>query len=103
MIVAKWTIDARFGHKDSVTESLKGWLEQFGPKLGWNADNTRMTAGSLGANESTICCEVTLDSIHDLHKCFETLQTMPDHHTWAKKLEPHVVSGSNAWTVYRVL
>jgi len=103
MIIARWRIDAKFGHKNDVIKSLKSWNDKYGAKLGWTPENTRMMTGSVGAAESTIITEVRLDDLSQLDRAWEKLAGMEGHAEWSRKLEPHVVSGTNQWEVYRVI
>lgn len=54
MMIARWSIDARFGHKPAVLESMRGWMREFGSQIGWTDDKLRLLTGSVGAPESTI-------------------------------------------------
>lgn len=49
MIIARWHIDARFGHEQRVIDSLKSWSRDIA------------STGSVGALESTIELEVRLE------------------------------------------
>lgn len=103
MIVARWTIEARFGHKAVAIDLMKRWLAEIGPQLGWTRDNTVMLTGSVGANESTIVSEVRLKHLGELHDAFEALARIESHQHWALDLEPYVVSGTPRWEVFRVI
>jgi hypothetical protein len=103
MIVARWSIDARFGHKPLVAASLNEWLDGIGSQIGWTRSNTRLLTGSVGAPESRLQMEVTLRDLAELNACWEKLGTVDAHKQWSKELEPHVVSGSPCWEVLRVL
>ena len=52
MILARWSIDARFGYKQAVIDSMKEWQRNIGPQVGWTADRVRLLTGSVGAHES---------------------------------------------------
>ena len=103
MIIARWHIEAKFGHKQDVIASLKRWNEMFGAKVGWDASKVRMLTGSIGATEALITEEVELESLAKLHEGFEKLGTLDGHAEWSKEIEPHVVPGSNRWEVFRVI
>ena len=103
MIVARWHIDARFGHKRDVIESLETWFKTFGVEIGWTPDRVRLTTGSVGAAESLVVSEVTLDDLSALDASWNKLATLDGHAAWSRELEPHVVPGSNRWEVLRVL
>jgi hypothetical protein len=101
MIIARWQIDARFGHKQEVIDSLRNWNEEIGTKLGWSLDRVRIMTGSVGANESTVVSEVELDSMATLDESWNKLAEMDEHKQWSKDLEPNIVSGSHRWEIYR--
>jgi hypothetical protein len=103
MIVARWHIDALFGHKQAVIDAIKAWNKSFGQQIGWGADQIRVTTGSIGALESTVEMEVTLKDLAELNASWDQLAKLEAHKQWSKDLEPHVVSGTQRWEVLRVL
>ena len=58
MMIARWQIEARFGHKQTVIDSLKKWSAEIGVQIGWTEDKVRILTGSIGALESTVQTEV---------------------------------------------
>lgn len=103
MMIARWSIDARFGHKQAVIESMQRWLREIGPQAGVDAKRTRLLTGSLGALEATVVTEHTVENLAELNEVWDKLATIPAHQQWSKDLEPDVVSGTSRWEVYRVL
>ncbi|MBI3140767.1 MAG: hypothetical protein HYZ19_02750 [Rhodocyclales bacterium] len=103
MIVARWSIDARFGHKQQVIDSLNGWIADIGSKVGWTKERTRVLTGSVGTLESTVQTEVTLKDLGELGAAWDKLATLEAHKAWSKEIEPYVVSGTHRWEVLRVL
>ncbi|NIP32069.1 MAG: hypothetical protein GTO02_21905 [Candidatus Dadabacteria bacterium] len=102
MIVARWHIDARFGHKQTVLESLKNWNDTIGTQIGWSGDKVRIITGSIGALESTIEVDITLDDIAELNDSWTKLGNIDEHKQWSKDLEPYIVSGTSRWEIFRV-
>lgn len=102
MIIARWKIDARFGHKGDVTDAMQWWINEIAPEIGWHDDKLRMMTGSVGANESAVVMEVELDSMTELDESWNQLRDMEKHREWGRDLEPNVVSGSHRWEVYRL-
>ena len=49
MMIARWQIEARFGHKQTVIDSLKKWSAEIGVQIGWTEDKVRILTGSIGA------------------------------------------------------
>jgi hypothetical protein len=103
MMIARWRIDARFGHKDEAIKLMKQWDVQFGSKIGWTADRLRLTTGSVGVAESAIVSEIQIKDLAELSEAFEKLAKLDGHAAWGKQLEPHVVSGTNNWEIFRVI
>jgi hypothetical protein len=102
MFVARWQIDARFGHKQAVIDSLRKWEREVGIKAGTDTMNFKILTGSIGAREATVEANHTVESIAQLEKFFEAIGKIDAHRQWGKDLEPNVVSGSALWTIYRV-
>ena len=102
MIVARWSIDAKFGHKPAVVDSLSKWQKSFGAQIGWNG-KSRIITGSVGALESTVISEITLENLAELSDSWDMLGKLEGHKEWSIKLEPHVVSGSMKWEVFHIV
>ena len=102
MMIARWHIDARFGHKQTVIDSLKKWSADIGSQIGWTADKTRIVTGSVGALESTVEVEVQINDLTELNAAWAKLGTIEAHKKWSKDIEPNIVSGTTHWQVYRV-
>ena len=101
MIVARWSIDAKFGHKPVVIDSLSKWQSSIGSKIGWEG-KCRILTGSIGVLESTVISEVTLENLAELSESWDKLAALDDHQQWSVELEPHIVSGSMKWEIYRI-
>ena len=63
MMIARWSIDARFGHKQAVIDSLSTWRRDIGSEVGWTDDKVRIATGSIGVPESTIELEVQVSGL----------------------------------------
>jgi hypothetical protein len=103
MMIARWHIDARFGHKQAVIESLKKWNRTIAAQIGWTADKVRIVTGSVGALESTVEVEVTIKDLTELDSSWAKLGTIAAHKDWSKEIEPYIVSGTPRWEVLRVI
>lgn len=103
MMVARWSIDAKFGYKQNVIDLMQHWLREIGPQAGFTADKLRLLTGSVGALEATIQSEHLVKDLSELNEAWEKLATIAAHKQWSKDLEPHVVSGTSRWEIYRVL
>jgi hypothetical protein len=103
MMVARWSIDAKFGYKQNVVEAMKRWLREIGPQAGVAADRTRLLTGSVGALEATVQTEHVVEDLAELNRVWDKLANIPAHQQWSKELEPHVVSGTSRWEIYRLI
>jgi hypothetical protein len=103
MLIARWQIDARFGHKQTVIDMLAAWARDIAPQIGWTKDKGRMLTGSIGAREATVVHEWAVGDLGELEKSWAALGKIEAHRNWGKEMEPYVVSGSARWEVYRVL
>lgn len=103
MIIARWNIDARFGHKPTVIDSIKKWHKNIGVQIGWTEDKVTILTGSIGAAESSIQVEILLKDLSELNASWEKLATIEAHRQWSKDLEPYVVSGTPRWEIFRVV
>lgn len=101
MILARWSIDARFGHKQAVIDSMIQWQKEIGSTIGWN--EMRLLTGSIGARESTVQSEIRLKDLAELNAAWDKLATIEAHKRWSKDLEPFIVSGTPRWEVFRIL
>ena len=101
MLIARWQIDARFGQKQKVIDSLSQWTREIAPKIG--LAKGRMLSGSIGALEATIENEVEVADLAELERAWAKLATIEAHKQWSKDLEPFVVSGTARWSIYRVV
>lgn len=103
MMIARWSIDARFGHKSMVVSMMQRWMKEIGSEIGWNANQTRLLTGSIGALESTIQAEVLVRDLAELDAAWNKLAKIEAHQRWSKEMEPYVVSGSPRWEIFRLI
>jgi hypothetical protein len=103
MIIARWYIEARFGHKQTVIDSLQKWCDDFGTQIGWTSDQMRIATGSIGVREAAVELEVQLEDLAELNTSWVKLGSIDAHSEWSNELEPHIVSGSTRWEVYRLV
>ncbi len=103
MMIARWQIEARFGHKQAVIDSLKRWFEEIGRQIGWTPDKVRIVTGSVGALESTVQAEVQIEDLAELDASWAKLGTIEAHKKWSEDIEPYVVSGTPRWQVFRLV
>ena len=103
MLIARWQIDARFGHKQTVIDMLTAWARDIAPQIGWTKDKGRLLTGSSGAREATVVHEWAVADLGELEKSWAALGKIEAHKRWGKEMEPYVVSGSARWEVFRVV
>jgi hypothetical protein len=103
MFVARWIIEAKFGHKDDTMALCKKWQAEVGNRVGVSMSNQRVLTGSVGANESRFEFESQFASLADLEKSWAEMAKIPAHKQFSKDLEQHVVSGTNRWEILRIV
>ena len=103
MMIARWSIDAKFGCKQNAIDLMQRWMAEIAPKVGFAPEKMRLLTGSVGALESTIQVEHLISDLTELNQIWDKLADIEAHRQWSKDLEPYVVSGTNRWEVYRLL
>jgi hypothetical protein len=103
MIIARWRIDARFGHKQTVIDHLRTWCRDIASQIGWTSDRIRIATGSVGAPESTVELEVLLADLAELDASWSRLGAIAAHKDWSRQLEPSIVSGTPRWEILRLV
>jgi hypothetical protein len=103
MIIARWHIDARFGQKQTVIDSLKTWAREIASQIGWTNDKVRIATGSIGALESTIEVDVLVRDLTELDASWNKLGSIAAHKEWSKQIEPYIVSGTPRWEIFRII
>lgn len=103
MMIARWTIHARFGYKQNVIQALQRWTREVGAQAGFDPERSRILTGSIGAVEATVQSEHLIENLGELQKAWDKLATIEAHQQWGKELEPYVVSGTSHWDVLRLV
>ncbi len=103
MFIARWQIDARFGHKSSVIALMRKWEAEVGSQVGLPEMEFGLLTGSIGAREATVEASHKVASLAQLEGFFSRIGEVPAHAAWGKELEPFVVSGTSRWEILRVL
>lgn len=103
MLIARWHVEARFGHKQAVIDLMRNWEDTIGRRAGIAKGAARLLTGSIGAREAVVQSEFTLADLAELDRIFSAIGKDPEHAAWGKTLEPLVVSGSTYWEIYRLL
>ncbi|MBI4755960.1 MAG: hypothetical protein HY778_11240 [Betaproteobacteria bacterium] len=103
MLIARWSIDARFGYKPVVLDMMRRWMAEVGSQIGWTQDRARLLTGSVGAHESTVQSEIRVRDLAELGAAWDKLATIEAHARWGKEMEPYVVSGSPHWEIFRII
>jgi len=103
MFVARWQIDARFGHKQTVIDLLQKWEREVGSKAATGNMAFKILTGSIGAREATVEANHSVESMAQLEQFFAAIGNNDAHRQWGRDLEPYVVSGTAVWNIYRAL
>ena len=103
MMVARWTCEAKFGHKNEALALLDEWNEQIGAQTDVDMTKTRTLTGSVGAKEAIIQNEVEISNLAELDAFFEKIASIEMHAEWGKNFGEVIVSGSTYWEVFRLV
>jgi hypothetical protein len=93
MMVARWSIDAKFGYKQSVLDSMKRWAARH---RATGRDQGRQDApahGSVGALEATIQTEHLIENLGELNQILGQAWRPYRLTSSEQELEPHVGLG----------
>jgi hypothetical protein len=124
-VLARWSIDARFGCKAqalalvrpgragcggaaeadapaAAAAQLTEWVQDIASQAGESAAGARLLAGQLGAPESRLELELPFESLAELEEFFTKLPT-EQHAAWGARLAAVVCDGSPVWHVMRVV
>lgn len=47
--------------------------------------------------------EITINDLSELDESWKKLGALEGHKEWSKNLEPHIVSGTQKWEIFRVV
>jgi len=100
-ILARWCYTAKFGLKPESLNQLSLWVNKIGSQAGCNWQNTRIITGSIGALESYVEMELTLDSITHLDNFFNKIPGK-EHVLWGKEMSKYIMDGSTHWEILRI-
>ena len=103
MMVARWTCEAKFGHKSEALALLDEWNEQIGAQTDVDMTKTRTLTGSVGAKEAIIQNEVEISNLAELDAFFDKIASIEMHAEWGKNFGEVIVSGSTYWEVFRLV
>ena len=103
MMIARWSVEARFGRKSEALGLLQEWFEQIGSQTEVDLSTMRTLNGSVGAGEGTIEAEFEIRGLGDLQDFFNKIATIKMHAEWGPKMGDVIVSGTANWTVYRLI
>ena len=102
-MIARWHVQAKFGHKQAVIDLMNEWSREIGSQTDIDMTKARLINGSLGAREAEIQEDIEIGSLSELDAFFAKIGSVKLHQDWGKKMSEVVVSGSTYWEVFRVL
>jgi len=103
MFSARWQIDAKFGHKQTVLDMMRQWERDIGSQVGLANYKFQIMTGSIGAREATVESHMQVESLAQLEEFFAKIAKIDAHAKWGKEMEPYVVSGTSLWQIFRVV
>ncbi|MGT2465529.1 hypothetical protein [Mesorhizobium sp.] len=103
MFSARWQIDAKFGHKQTVIDLMRKWEREIGAQVGIAELKFQIMTGSIGVREATIETHHQVETLAQLEEFFAKIGKIDAHAKWGKEMEPYVVSGTSQWTIFRIV
>jgi hypothetical protein len=103
MFSARWQIDAKFGQKQTVLELMREWERDIGSQVDIADLKFQIMTGSIGAREATVEAHHQVESLARLEEFFARIGKIDAHAKWGKQMEPHVVSGTSLWQIFRIV
>jgi hypothetical protein len=103
MFSARWQIDAKFGHKQTVLDMMRQWERDIGSQVGIEDLQFQVMTGSIGAREATIETHHQVETLARLEEFFAKIAKIDAHAKWGREMEPHVVSGTSLWQIFRIV
>ncbi|WP_296745501.1 hypothetical protein [Mesorhizobium sp.] len=103
MFSARWQIDAKFGHKQTVLDMMRQWERDIGAQVGLANFKFQIMTGSIGAREATVESHMQVETLAQLEEFFAKIGKLDAHAKWGKEMEPYVVSGTSFWQIFRVV
>lgn len=103
MFIARWQIDAKFGQKQTVLDLCRKWEQEIGRQAGTGEMGFQILTGSIGAREATVEINHQVESLAALEAFYEKISKIDAHRQWGTDLEPHIVSGSAFWQIFRLV
>jgi hypothetical protein len=103
MFSARWQIDAKFGHKQTVLDMMRQWERDIGAQVGLGNFKFQIMTGSIGAREATVESHMQVETLAQLEEFFAKIGKLDAHAKWGKEMEPYVVSGTSFWQIFRVV
>ena len=86
MFSARWQIDAKFGHKQTVLDLLKKWEREIGSQVGLAELKFQIMTGSIGAREATVESHHQVESLAQLEAMFAKIGKIDAHAKWGKEI-----------------
>lgn len=94
----------RYGRKLEAVSLLQEWVTNIGSEASppLNASNTRINSGAIGAPESRLELEITLETLAELEQFWATIPPEAHKH-WSQRMNPCLMDGSPTWEVFRTV
>jgi hypothetical protein len=91
------------GISQTVVDQLRKWERNIGRQAGTDKMDFKILIGSIGAREATVEANHPVETIAQLERFFEAIGEIDAQKEWGREIEPYVVSGSAAWSIYRAV
>jgi len=82
---------------------MRQWERDIGSQVGIEDLQFQVMTGSIGAREATIETHHQVETLARLEEFFAKIAKIDAHAKWGKEMEPHVVSGTSLWQIFRIV
>lgn len=103
MYVARWHFTVKFGALDDALKALRRWQLDVGERIGWKTGSIRVMVGVFGGSCSDVEYEIRAANLGEIEGAWAGMKAVPYHEPAMKELAEFIVSGSDRWTVHRVV
>jgi len=103
MYVCQWHLDVPFGKQGEALGVMAEWGAEKLRSSGFRkVRGTRVMVGHVGASPSHVVDEYLFDSLADFEAALADMG-QPQFRSFAERLAPFVVPGSQRWVVWRTV
>jgi len=102
MFACQWSIDVPYGKQREALQAMKAWGAEKMRSSNFRKSKNRIVVGFIGASASHIVDEYLFESLDDFEKALADMG-QPQFRPLSDALAPYIISGSQKWTIYRLV